>query len=105
MENLDFTQHQERVQAGWNLAGGSVMGAGAGMLAGSKAGLPGMVIGGALGGVASLAGGIADYAMMGERQREQKDFAIDNYKYQLGNVKALAYSINKVTPLTNNNKI
>ena len=74
------------------------------MLIGSKAGVPGMVTGAALGGAMSLAGGIADYSMMGERQREDKDFVIDNFKYQLGNIKALPYSINKVTPLTYNNK-
>ena len=43
--------------------------------------------------------------MLTDRQAEQRDFAVDNFKYQLGNVKALSYSINKVTPLTNNNKI
>jgi hypothetical protein len=36
IEHMDFTQAQERVQAGWNIAGGAVMGAGAGALAGSK---------------------------------------------------------------------
>lgn len=104
IENMDFTQHQERVQAGWNIAGGLVMGAGAGAIAGSKKGLTGMAVGAAAGGIFSLAGGIADYNMLLDRQLEQKDFAIDNFKYQLGNIKALPYSITKVTPYTANNK-
>ena len=104
IEHMDFTQHQERVQAGWNMVAGIGVGAGAGMLAGSKAGIQGMVAGAALGGVASLAGGIADYMMMGDRQREDKDLAIDNFNYQLGNIKAQPYSVTKVTPFTANNK-
>lgn len=104
IEHMDFTQHQERVQAGWNMVAGIGVGAGAGMLAGSKAGPVGMGVGAAIGGVASLAGGIADYAMMGDRQREDKDFAIDNFNYQLGNIKAQPYSVTKVTPFTANNK-
>ena len=105
IENMDFTQGQERVQAAWSLGTGSLMGAAGGMLAGSKLGVPGMVAGAAVGGVASIAGGIADYSMLLDRQLEQKDFAIDNFKYQLGNIKALPYSITKVTPFTANNKI
>lgn len=104
IEHMDFTQEQERKLAGWNLAAGAVTGGSMGMLAGSKLGLPGMIVGGTLGAAASIAGGIADYAMMGERQREDKDFAIDNFNYQLGNIKARPYSITKVTPYTANNK-
>lgn len=73
------------------------------MLAGSK--IPGGAgAGAAIGGLASLAGGIADYVMMGDRQREDKDLAIDNFAYQLGNIKALPNTLSKVTPLTYNNK-
>lgn len=106
MENLDFNQSQERIQSMVGLIGGSITGGATGTTAGAIAGgLPGAIAGGVVGGVGSAVAGIADYAMLGARQAEQRDFAIDNYKYQLGNVKALSYSINKVTPLTNNNKI
>lgn len=105
MANLDFNQHQERVQAGWNIASGSLMGAAGGMLAGSKVGPMGMAAGAAIGGTASLVGGIVDYSMLTERQQEAKDYAIDNYRFQLGNIQALPTTVNKITPLTNNNKI
>lgn len=107
MENLDFNQSQEKTLAKWNIATGALTGgvagaAGLGMATGNPVAA---VAGGILGAGASIAGGIADYSMLDERQEEQRRFAVDNYTYQLGNVKALAYSINKVTPLTNNNKI
>lgn len=108
MENLDFNQHQERVQAGWGIAGGAIGGGMSGAMTGFMAsGMNpiGAAVGAGIGTASSLIGGIADYNMLTDRQEEQRDFAVDNYKYQLGNVKALSYSINKVTPLTNNNKI
>lgn len=104
IEHMDFTQHQERVQSAWSLGTGSLMGAAGGMLAGSKFGTTGMVAGAAIGGIASIAGGIADYSMMLDRQMEEKDFAIDNFNYQLGNIKAQPYGVTKVTPFTANNK-
>jgi hypothetical protein len=54
---------------------------------------------------ASIAGGIVDYMMMGERQAEEKAYAYDNFQYQLGNIKALPQSISKITALTLNNKL
>ena len=42
--------------------------------------------------------------MMNERQAENKQLALDNFAYQLGNIKALPDTINKTTPLTFNNK-
>lgn len=83
---------------------GTLAGAGAGMLAGSKLGPVGMGVGAAVGGVASLAGGITDLTLMNSRQAEDKSFAIDNFKYQLGNIKAMPNSISKVSPITFNNK-
>ena len=62
-------------------------------------------IGAAAGGVASLVGGIIDYRMMGERQREEKSYAYDTFQYQLGNIKALPQSVTKITAITANNKI
>jgi len=106
IENMDFNFEQERIKGVFGAVAGTTVGAVAGGLTGHKIGGPvGAGVGAALGGAASLAGGIIDYNMMTARQEEQRDYVIDNYKYQLGNVKALSYSINKVTPLTNNNKI
>lgn len=75
------------------------------MLAGSKLGVGGMAAGAAIGTAASIAGGLVDYNLLKERQFEDKDFAVDNFKYQLGNIQALPYNINKVTCLTFNNKL
>ena len=68
-------------------------------------GVYGAIAGGVIGGVGSLAGGAIDISTLRDRQRENKTLAVDMFNYQLGNVKALPYSINKVTPLTYNNKI
>ena len=106
IEHLDFTQGQERTMAAWNIATGSVQGVATGAVAGGMmSGGYGAIAGGAVGGVSSLAGGIADYAMLGERQLEEKDYMLDNFRFQLGNIKALPNTINKVTPLTYNNKL
>ena len=106
IEHMDFQQGQERRLAGFNIAAGALQGATTGATAGALAGGGwGALAGGLTGGATSLIGGIMDYQMMGERQREDKDFAIDNFKYQLGNIQALPYSINKVTCLTFNNKL
>ena len=43
--------------------------------------------------------------MMASRQQEDRSFVIDNFNYQLGNIKALPYSLSKVNPFTMNNKI
>lgn len=106
IENMDFNFEQERIKGIFGAVAGTTVGAAAGGLTGHKIGGPvGAGVGAVLGGASSLAGGIIDYNMMTSRQEEQRDYVIDNYKYQLGNIKALSYSINKVTPLTNNNKI
>lgn len=92
--------------ARWNIATGTLTGTSTGAMAGFMAGGGyGAVAGGVLGGSAALGGGIADYSMLSERQAEQKDLTVDMFRFQLGNIKALPYSLNKVTPLTFNNKI
>lgn len=106
IEHMEFQQGQERTLAGINLFTGTMQGAVAGATAGGMIGHGiGAGIGAGVGAITSLIGGIADYSMMGARHQEDKDFAIDNWNYQLGNIKALPYSITKVTPLTYNNKL
>lgn len=43
--------------------------------------------------------------MLDDKQLEEKDYMMDQYRFQLGNIKALPNTINKVTPLTYNNKL
>lgn len=105
IEHMDFQFGQERVLAGISAVTGTIGGATTGATSGAMVGGGvGAAVGAAVGGITSLAGGIADLSMMGARQREDKDFTIDNWTYQLGNIKALPNSISKVTPLTYNNK-
>ena len=81
---------------------GGIGGAVAGSVIG---GIPGAIAGGVGGTVASGIGGIVDYNILKQKQAENKDLTIDMFNYQLGNVKALSYSVNKITPFTANNKI
>ena len=106
IKNLDFKQSQERVRANVNALFGVIGGATAGAVSGSKMGGPvGAGIGAVVGAGASAVGGILDYNMLSERQAEDRAYAFDTYRYQLGNVKALSENVTGVTPLTFNNKI
>lgn len=105
LRNLDFTQGQERTLANISAVTGVVQGTTSGAMTGAMVGGGyGAVAGAAIGGTSSVIGGIADIAMMNARQSEQKSMTLDNYRYQLGNIKALPDTINKTTPLTYNNK-
>lgn len=107
IQNMEFNQKQERIGEIAGLITGTVQGATQGAMAGGvSTGSPyGAIAGGLVGGISSAIGGAVDYNLMQERQAEQRNLATDMYKYQLGNIKALPYSLNKVTPLTYNNKI
>jgi len=106
IQNIDFVQGQERTQALWNIFGGTVQGGVQGGIAGGMmGGAYGAIAGAVIGTTASAVGGAVDYSMLMDRQIEQKSYMQDMFKYQLGNIKALPYSLTKVTPLTYNNKI
>ena len=107
IENMDFNQRQERIQSAVGLGLGTAQGILSGATAGTIASGGNLAIGAVAGvasGVGSAIAGAVDYSMLLDRQLEQKDFVIDNFNYQLGNIKALPYSITKVTPYTANNK-
>ena len=112
IEHMDFQHGQERVQTWTNAIVGTLTGAAAGMGAGAgisklsgATGPAGMIAGGIVGGLASAVGGAVDVGLMYGRQREDKDYMIDSFNLQIGNVKALPTTINKITPFTNNNKV
>lgn len=56
-------------------------------------------------GVASAVGGIADLGIKQASYKEQLSLKSDLYNYQLGNIKALPYSIAKTSAMCANNKI
>ena len=113
VQNLDVNQRiakeQQEFQGIVGAITGGVGGAGAGALAGSKAGPYGAIAGAAVGAVAGTAGGIAGYMLdkewLAQQQAEARDFAVDQFQYQLGNIQALPQSMTKSTPLSYNNKV
>lgn len=106
IEHMDFENQKAQQEALFGAITGTITGGIGGAVAGSiTGGIGGAVAGGVAGIVASGIGGAVDYSILKERQAENKDLAIDMFKFKLGNIKALTYSVNKVTPLTYNNKI
>lgn len=110
---LEKQEFQATVGAITSAIGGAMGGAAAGATAGSLAGpwgaLAGGIVGGIGGGVGSYAassyGAEKDKEWLQRQQAEARSFAIDMYGYQLGNIKAMPYSIKGTESLTNNNKI
>lgn len=106
IKHMDKENKLARIEAGFGAVtgaiqggiGGAVVGAGIGGTTGSA------VAGGLTGGIASALGGAMDYTFLKKRQNENKDLAIDMFTYNLGNIKALPYSLTKVNPITYNNK-
>lgn len=106
IEHMDFEHQKAQQEALFGAITGTMSAGIGGAVAGSVVGGPGGAIAGAaIGTITSAIGGAVDYNILKQRQAENKDLTIDMFNYQLGNIKALAYSINKVTPYTNNNKI
>lgn len=97
IENLQFTQRQERIHAGVGIATGAVRGGISGAVSGAAKGGPwGAVAGAVVGAGLSAGGGIVDYNLMTARQREAQDYAGDMFRMNLENIQASPTSINKV---------
>lgn len=106
MENLDFNQRQEAKYQPLSVATGAISGGISGAVAGGVAGGPwGALAGGVVGTGSSLAGGIVDLQLAGQKRAETKDYARDRFSYQLGNIKAIPNSITKVGTFVINSKI
>ena len=114
IQNLDVNQQiakeQQQFQAVMGTITGTVGGAASGAYAGFKMGggygaIAGAAIGGTTGLVGGITGGILDAQWLERQQTENRDFAIDQFQYQLGNVQALNPTVTKSTPLTYNNKV
>lgn len=95
-QNMDTNYKYQRIE--------SALGAGIGAIA---AGVTGGVINpalGVVGGIASAAGGIADLAIQQKLHNEAMDYRSDLFGMQLDNIKALPYSLAKVSTINENNK-
>lgn len=106
ISHIDFEYGKARTEALFGAVTGTIGAGIGGAVAGGKlGGIGGAVAGGATGLIGGAVGGAIDYNIMIERQAENKNYKFDMFNYQLGNIKALPYSITKVTPFTHNNKI
>lgn len=106
IQNLDFNQSLEMRQQIISASVGAISDAVSGGQAGAMLGGGlGAGIGAGVGGVASLIGGIADTSILAQQHKEQRGYAFDKYNYTLGNIKALPYTLTKVSSWDINSKI
>ena len=108
IQNMDFNNKLNMMEAGVQAMTGTVSAGVSGAMTGAMipgAGAAGAIFGGVVGAATGLAGGITDLSILGRKQEEAKDYAIDMYGYQLGNIKAIPTSLAKNTALTANTKI
>ena len=94
VENMEVNNSIQRELEKWQVASGAITGAASGAVAGGIAGGPwAAVAGGVVGGTASLIGGIKDIQFAEKLRSEALDYTKDQFGYQLGNIKALPYSL------------
>ena len=113
IQNLDVSQEIQRQKMLYRdisaIPGAGIAGGVGGAKAGAKAG-PYGAIGGAIAGAATgLGGGIANLALdnywTNKQLIEQRQYAIDKYNLQLGNIQALPYTLTKVGAFNVNSKL
>lgn len=94
IENLDVNNAVQRELEKWQVAAGSLQAAGTGAMAGAMAGGGyGAIAGAAVGLGGSVFGGIKDIQLAEKLRQEALDYTKDQFGYQLGNIKALPYSL------------
>lgn len=98
IKGMDIAHKYDMMSGGLSAITGALSsGVGAGVLTGN----PLVGIGA---GAISLAGGIADQLVGEERYQQEKQIAIDQYNYQLGNIKALPDTLTNVSSYNVNNR-
>lgn len=106
IENMEVNYGWQKAQGIANAATGTLQGGVSGaMTGGMMGGVPGAIAGGVIGTAASAAGGVADIIMQQSLHNEALDFARDNFGFQLGNIKALPNTLNKVSSIVANSKL
>lgn len=109
IQNLNISQNYERTMQGWNIAAGTIGAIGSGVSAGAMIGGPaGLATGvamGVAGGAASLGAGLTDYKLSEGLRDEAKNYKVDMYNYQLGNIQAVAQTVAKTGSQSFNNKL
>lgn len=106
IQNLEITQDIERQQ---QIVGTIASALGSGVSAGATIGsIASGPVGAAVGigaGAVSLTAGMVDYQLSERLRNEAIDYRVDQFGYQLGNIKAIPYSLSKVSAYNDNNKI
>lgn len=106
IQNLEITQDIERQQ---QIVGTIASALGTGVSAGATIGsIASGPVGAAVGigaGAVSLTAGMVDYQLSEKLRNEAIDYRVDQFGYQLGNIKAIPYSLSKVSAYNENNKI
>lgn len=105
IQNMDVSHTWEMRQAKVAAAAGVLGGAVSGATTGAAAGPWGAVAGAIAGGAASAVGGALDIKMKESLYSEALDYKNDMFGFQLDNIKALPYSLAKVSAINQNNKI
>ena len=105
IQNMEVQYGWQRAQGIVNAVTGTIQGGATGAAAGGMmGGAAGAIAGAVIGTGTALAGGIMDLTMQEALHNEAIDFAKDNFGYQLGNIKALPNTLNKVSSLVANSK-
>lgn len=107
IQNLDVNQSIQRTQqyvsGGLNIVRDTIAGGvGGGLATGSPYGA---IAGAAVGAIGSGIGYGMDMNLMEKSLQEQRQFSIDKYKMQLGNIQALPYTLTKVGAFNINSKV
>lgn len=108
IENMEVNNSVQRELEKWNAITGTVSGAATGALIGHTATLGnplGSLIGGAASGILSGLAGSKDIQLNERLRGEALDYTKDQFGYQLQNIKALPYSLNKVSTFNPNYKL
>lgn len=106
IEHMNVEYGWQRAQGITNAIVGTVQGGATGAMAGGMAGGGwGALAGAVIGTGGAMAGGVMDVQMQQALHNEALDFAKDNFGYQLGNIKALPNTLNKVSSLVATSKI
>lgn len=106
IQSMEVEHKLQKTEAIVGSIAGTLQGGATGFGMGTMTGNP--VAAGVMTGVGtatSMAAGIADIGILTKRQAEQKDLAIDMHEFQLGNLRALPYSLTKCPAFTYNNKL
>lgn len=106
IDNMEINNKYQRIS---EIAGATVgtisTGVTGGMTGAMLGGPVGAGIGAAAGGLASGIGGAIDVSINDKLRTEALDYTKDQFGYQLGNIRALPYSLSRVSAFNINNKI